>query len=281
MNTLRNGRLFQPGSASWLRLWRALRRSGRVVALGAALALLAPSPGAGQSAADYQALKKEMDLLRQRLTELQKEVDALKARPSAANPAPAPAPALENIVIRLDKAPARGSATAKVMMVEVSDFECPFCGRFFAQTAPQIYKEYVETGKIRQAFVHLPVASHRFAFKAAEAAACASDQGKFWEMHDRLFSNQGALAANLLPGHADALGLNKDAFRSCLDGGKHAADVRSDLAMVNSAGATATPTFFLGTIDPKTRGFKVAKKIVGAKAFQIFKEAIDPLLTAS
>ena len=257
----------------------ALRRcSGLALALGAALALLTSSPSAAQGPVEYQALKKEMELVRQRLDALQKEIDALKAQaPRPANPAPA----LADIVLRLDKAPIRGSETAKVMFVEVSDFECPFCGRYFVQTSPQIQKEYVETGKIRHAFINLPLASHRYAFKAAEAAACAADQGKFWVMHDRLFSNQGALAPNVLPSHADALGLKTDAFKTCLDTGKEAAHVRSDLAMVDSAGATATPTFFIGSIDPTSHNFKVARKIVGAKSFQIFKDAFDTLLAST
>ena len=261
----------RPGSGPALRFRSAL-------ALGLALALLYSSPRAAQSPVEYQALKKEIEALRQRQEALQKEIDALKGQ--APRPAAA-APAVADIVLQLDKAPIRGAETAKLIFVEVSDFECPFCGRYAADTSPQIKKAYVDTGKIRHAFINLPLASHRYAMKAAEAGSCASEQGKFWEMHDRLFSNQGAaLAANRLPGHADALGLNSEAFKSCLDTGKQAAHVRSDLAMADAAGVTATPTFFLGTLDTKSQRLKVAKKIVGAKSFQIFKEAFDTLLAS-
>lgn len=255
------------------------------MALAAALALAATSYVGAQTPADYQALRKEMDLLRERLAVLQKEVDTLKAqRPAqpAAAPAPAPTNPSNDFVLDLSRAPIRGSDSARVTLVEVSDFECPFCGRYFVQTAPQIVKQYVDAGKIRHAFVHLPIASHKYAFKAAEAAACAADQGKFWDMHDRLFSNQGpALAPGLLPDKGVQVGLtNQDLYKSCLESSKHAADIRADMAMVQQHGVTATPTFFLGTLDPKTRHIKVARRIVGAKPFATFQQSLNELLAA-
>ncbi|MBZ5557191.1 MAG: thioredoxin domain-containing protein [Acidobacteriia bacterium] len=259
------------------------RRTGLLVVSLTLGLLTAGAVSAGQSPADYQALRKEMDLLRERLAALQKEVDALKAqRPVTAAPAAAPAPPSNDFVMDLSKAPIRGSESARVTLVEVSDFECPFCGRYFVQTAPQIVRQYVDAGKIRQAYVHLPGAAHRYAFKAAEASVCAADQGKFWEMHDRLFSNQGpALAPELLPGKGPLAGLpNQDLYKSCLDSSKHAADVRADMAMVQQRGVTATPTFFLGTLDPKTRQMKVSRRIVGAKPFATFQQSLDELLAA-
>jgi protein-disulfide isomerase len=249
----------------------------RALAFGMALALLTGSPKAAQTPADYQALKKEMDALRQRLDAMQREIDTLKGQPGQGNPMPPPT----DIVLRLDKAPIRGSESATVALVEVSDFECPFCGRYFHQTAPQIVKDYVESGKIRYAFVNLPLDMHKLAFKAAEAAECAADQGKYWEMHDRLFANQTMLTPAQLPAHAVALALNADRFKACLDTNKHAVDVRNDVAMVQRLGVTATPTFFIGTLDSKTRTLKVVRRIVGAKPMATFQEAIDSLLRTS
>lgn len=259
------------------------------LALPLLAALLCAPVAANQSAADYQALRKEMDLMRERLAALQKEVNELKAQraapPAAAGGAkPAPAPAVvpvDNVVLNLAKAPIRGNESARVALVEVSDFECPFCARYSMQTSAQVVREFVQTGKIRYAFVHLPIASHRNAFKAAEAAMCAGDQGKFWEMRDRLFANQTALARPRLPESATAIGLRVDAFNSCLDSARHAPLVQSDLAMASKLGVSATPTFFIGTIDPKTRSFTATHRIVGAKNFSVFKSALDAALTGA
>jgi protein-disulfide isomerase len=253
-----------------------------LLAVLSALSLSYSAPVGAQSPADYQALRKELDLLRERLAALQKEVNDLKAQravPSGtATTKPAPAAVVtpvENVVMNLARAPMRGSESARVALVEVSDFECPFCARYAMQTSAQVVREFVETGKIRYAFVHLPISSHRNAFKAAEAAMCAGDQGKFWEMRDRLFANQSALARPRLPESAGAIGIRVDAFNACLDGARHAPLVQADLTMASKFGVTATPTFFIGTIDPRTRSFRATHRIVGAKNFSVFKGALD------
>jgi len=250
------------------------------VGLAVVSTLMVASPRA-QSPADYQALRREVDLLRERLTLLQKEVDTLKVERPTVAVSPLPVPAAGDVVLNLAKAPIRGAESARVAMVEVGDFECPFCGRYFAQTAPQILKNYVETGKIRYAFVQMPLAAHRFAFKAGEAAACAADQGKFWEMHDRLFSNQGVLAPQYLPDKANGLVADTATYKTCLESSTHASDIRADQAIAEAAGVRATPTFFIGTLDPKTKLLKNARKIVGAKAYGVFQEALDEVLKTS
>ena len=260
----------------------------RTVALRAAAALSmcvmpVSSTAFAQSATEIQILRLEIEALKQRLSALQQEINALKSQQTrllTRQPAPSttPPPALGNIVLRLDKAPIRGEASARVTLVEISDFECPFCGRYFTQTSSSIVKNYVQGGRIRLAFVNYPIASHRNAFKAAEAGACAADQGKFWEMYDRLFSNQRQLLATTLPTHGAAVGVNADRFRECLDSSAHAADIRNDVTMAQRAGVTATPTFFVGVLDPTTKSFKVSEKIVGAKPYAVFQQALDAAL---
>ncbi len=121
---------------------------------------------------------------------------------------------------------------------------------------------------------------HKYAFKAAEAAQCAAEQGKYFEMHDRLFANQQALAVEQLPEHASAIGLNGGKFKECLDSGKYAAQIRKDLAEGQSAGISGTPTFFLGLTDPKDpKTIKVAKVLRGAQGYSAFQAAIDELLS--
>jgi protein-disulfide isomerase len=108
------------------------------------------------------------------------------------------------VVLSVDGAPSMGNGDAKVTLIEFSDYQCSFCGRHFSQTLPRLMTEYVKTGKVKYVLRDFPLEPiHPLAFKAAEAARCASDQGKYWEMHDRLFSNQQALGPKDLPRHAE------------------------------------------------------------------------------
>ena len=219
--------------------------------------------------------------MRERIAQLQREIDALKARTAAAPTTSGTAqPAIQpvnNVTMNLSRAPFRGSARSKAIMVEVSDFECPFCGRYARDTGPQVLKEYADTNKIGYAFVHLPLPIHKLAPKASEAAACAADQGKFWEMHDLLFARQGnALAPVFLADKGDQIaGFNKAAYKACLDSSKHAAYIQSDMNMVAPFGIRGTPAFFIGTMDPATKIFKANVRIVGAKPFAVFQQALD------
>lgn len=121
---------------------------------------------------------------------------------------------------------------------------------------------------------------HPHAFKAAEAAHCAADQGKYWEMHDRLFAHQRNLTAGELPGHATALGLDLPKFRQCLESGRHTAQVRRDLTDGETAGVRGTPTFFLGVMEASGSTVKVVRVIRGAQPFSAFKATIDAVLAA-
>ena len=110
----------------------------------------------------------------------------------------------------------------------------------------------------------MPLENHAHAFKAAEAARCAGEQGKFWLYHDRLFANQQNLEVDQLKRHAADLGLASSAFDACLDGGKLAPQVREDLLAAQTHGVTATPTFFIN-----------GRPLSGAQPFDAFKRVID------
>lgn len=219
-------------------------------------------------------LKQEIDALRSRVDAQQKQIDELKAQ----RPTGQALPSLESIQLKVDKAPIRGNARSRVVLVEVSDFECPFCGRHVRQTAPLIQKDYVESGKIRHVFVNFPLASHRNAFKAAEAGLCANDQGKFWELHDRMFANQTQLAPPLLAPLVTAAGLQSEPWRACLESSRKRDQVSSDQSMASAAGVSATPTFFVGILDAKSGGVTVTERIVGAKPYAVFQRALDDAL---
>jgi protein-disulfide isomerase len=123
-------------------------------------------------------------------------------------------------------------------------------------------------------------AIHPHAFKAAEAAHCAGDQGKYWEMHVLLFANQRALSADDLPRHAGTLGLDGPRFRACLDKATYAEAVRRDLAEGLKAGVRGTPMFFLGVIEDGNK-VRITRVIRGAQPADAFRAAIDAMLTGA
>jgi len=164
------------------------------------------------------------------------------------------------------KGPSRGPASAKVTIVEFSDFQCPFC-----QRAEVTVKEVLLTygDKIRLVYRDFPLPNHPLAPKAAEAAHCADEQGKYWEMHERLFSS-GKLEVPDLKQHAKELGLDAGKFDQCLDSGAKAAVVEANRAAGSKAGVNGTPAFFIN-----------GRILSGAQPLSEFKKVIDRELTRS
>jgi protein-disulfide isomerase len=138
--------------------------------------------------------------------------------------------------------PAKGPATAPVTIVEFSDFQCPFCGQL-TPTLEQVKAKYGD--KIRIVFRQYPLPFHQNAQKAAEAALCANEQGKFWEFHDYMFKNQNALGVDQLKAKAAELGLNADSFGKCVDSGKTATAIQTDIKEGSAAGVSGTPALFI------------------------------------
>ena len=162
-----------------------------------------------------------------------------------------------------------GDPDAKVTIVEFSDFECPFCGRFYTQTLPQLKEEYFDTGKVKLVYRDFPLSFHPQAQPAAEAAECANEQDKFWEFHDKIFDNQSSMSTTNYKQWAADLGLDTEQFNSCLDDGKYRAEVQADFSAGQAAGVSGTPTFFIN-----------GQKIVGAQPFSVFKQIIDAELAS-
>ncbi|MBI4361832.1 MAG: DsbA family protein, partial [Euryarchaeota archaeon] len=186
-----------------------------------------------------------------------------------------PAPTRALVQPSPDDDPSKGSPQAKVTIIEFSDFQCPFCARWFTDTYPQILRDYVDTGKARLVYRDLPLESiHPNALPAAEAAECADEQGKFWDYHDALFRNQGTWAG--LPGAKDYFKqlaadqkLNAQTFAKCLDESKYREEVLNDLKDAQAAGATGTPAFYIN-----------GRKIDGAQPYAVFQRTIEEALKA-
>lgn len=161
------------------------------------------------------------------------------------------------------KGPSRGPADAKVTIVEFSDFQCPFCSRA-EESVEQVMTAYA--GKVRIFYRHYPLSFHPFAAKAAEAAACADEQGKFWDYHHTLFKNQQKLAVPDLKEHAASVGLDAAKFAECLDSGKMKATIDADLAEGTKSGVSGTPAFFInGVFLNGAQPFEAFDKVIKAE----------------
>ena len=239
------------------------------------LTLLYAQVGFTQSTEELKSLRKELEALKQGQITIQKELQEIKNLLGGRQAPPQP----QDVVLNVDDHPYKGDKNTKLTLIEFSDYQCPFCSRHFRETLPQIESDYIKTGKVKYVFRNLPIESiHKEAFKAAEAANCAGEQGKYWEMHDRLFANQNALGLKDLSKHAETLGLDLPKFQQCLDSGREAAKIRKDMADGQKAGVQGTPTFFLGLTEPNGTEVKALRMITGAQPYNNFKEAIESLL---
>lgn len=158
--------------------------------------------------------------------------------------------------------PTKGPASAPVTIIEYADYQCPFCSRALP-TLKQVEERY--QGKVRFVFRDFPLTPlHPLAGKAAEAGLCADDQGKFWPMHDRIFSDASKLGVDDLKKHAADLGLDTASFATCLDSGKHTATWQKSLQEGQGYGLSGTPSFFIN-----------GRLVVGARPFDTFAQVID------
>ncbi|MCU1268427.1 MAG: protein-disulfide isomerase DsbG-like protein [Acidobacteria bacterium] len=262
---------------------RICRAAVSLALLMALLPGLARSQNPPKPTDEQQEIRREIRELRQGQEAIQKELQEIKRillAKEGADPARPPRP--ENISI--GGRPFRGNQNARVVLIEFSDYQCPFCGRFYRDTLPQVDKDYIGAGKIKYVFNNLPLEElHSSAFRAAQAVECAFDQGKFWELHNRLFANQNALATSDLATQAKAAGLDVAQFSQCLDSGKTSAAVRAGIGVAESIGIQATPTFVVGLVDPKnpdTNNIKILSMIGGAHPYPVFKAALEKALAA-
>jgi len=177
--------------------------------------------------------------------------------------------------VKADLARIQGSPTAPIWVIEVSDFQCPFCKQWHDETYQKLRDEFVRTGKVRLAYVNFPLAQHSHALPAAEAAMCAGAQGKFWEMHDALFTSQSKWEALPSPAPffeslARGAGVDVARWRQCVESGKMKPLILADQDRARLAGAASTPSFMIGD-----------KLLVGAQPIENLRSAIDSALAKS
>lgn len=211
--------------------------------------------------ADHEALRAELEELRKLILVPQK----LTVEPS-------------ETVVTISGSPFKGNPTAAVVVVEFSDYQCPYCARHATDVLPKIERDYLSTGRVKYVLLDFPLETvHPDAIRAHEAALCAGEQNRYWEMHDLLLADQRRFTRKGLANIAKRVGLDLRRFGSCVDGHRFQPAVRAIVDAGKEAGATGTPTFFVGV--PSLDGRVFAKSIIrGAQPFETFKRVIDDLL---
>jgi len=187
-----------------------------------------------------------------------------------------------DVVIDVSNNPALGVDTAIPTLIEFSDYECPYCIRHFRTTYPQIESDYIRTGKIRYVFRDLPIAdNHPMAIRAHEAAHCADEQHKFWDLHPKLFSAPGTHDPASLEARAKEAGLDLAAFRECISSGRTTAGIQASVDLAEKLGADGTPMFFVGLRDLATNRVRVLDTLSGAQPYSAFQRMLDEAIAES
>jgi protein-disulfide isomerase len=189
-------------------------------------------------------------------------------------------PVLPDSPIPIDDSMRLGSPSAPIVLVEYSDIQCGFCGRFARNVLPELKQRLIDTGSVQLVFRHLPLSNHALAPKAAEALECARSQGRFWEMHERLFAERADLTNDGLRNHATTLALDAEAFDACLTGGRYGAKVKADALEASSLSIRATPTFLLGTLLQSDQVRPVVR-YTGLQSFDTLSDAVTELRRSS
>lgn len=195
---------------------------------------------------------------------------ASSAPAAATTPASFDSTAANALLSRADAGRIQGDTAAPVWIVEVSDFQCPYCKRWHDETYSALKKEFIDAGVVRMAYVNLPLGQHEHAMAAAQVAMCASAQGKFWPVHDALFRSQDTWtpmpqdkAVAMFDSIALASGVNAGEYRRCRDSNVMERIIIADKSRAVSAGVNSTPSFFIGR-----------ETIAGAAPIDAFRAAI-------
>jgi protein-disulfide isomerase len=233
---------------------------------------------------DVQQLKTQQQLILDRLDELKKLLNSRRGDN------PQPAIKLPD-TIGVDGERFRGEATATVAIIEYGDIECPFCRHFKQDIYPRIFDDYIKTGKARFYYRDMPLTFHEHALPAARAEHCAGEQGKFWEMHDSLFTDKpgmigpggrkAVLTQSDIDERARTLAIDTAKLDDCIASTRYADLIKRNSDEAAKMNIEGTPTFLIGTIGPNGNIVSVKKPLVGAQSFEVFKSAIDPLLSAA
>jgi protein-disulfide isomerase len=251
--------------------------------LACILAALAPQQVTGQDASDIHAVLRRVEMLEATQLRVLRELESIstqladgrKVAPAGLLRGSPPPPAIPSSAQSISDVATKGSRDAPVVLIEYSDFQCPYCGQFARRILPEIEKRYVSTGKLRVVFRHMPLqAIHPQAVMAAETAECARQQGKFWPVHDALFADQHFDETSLVE-KARTNGVDIEQFSECVRG-NGGVKVKADLAAARAMGLAVTPTFLIGR--DVGGAVKVEQILTGLREVDVFTSAIESLL---
>ncbi len=248
-----------------------------------ALIMCAGATGAcqAQTAGGSQDLRQEVEELKKNQEALQEELNELKA-------------ILEPVLARLPRpfrpqevsvagSPSMGEESADLVLVEFSDLQCPFCVRYYDETFPKIMENFIETGKVRYVAREFPLSRiHPQAQRASEAALCAGEQDKYWELRAKIFANRQNLSESEVEGYAKEVGVDLEPWKACMETDHYREQVEKDLRDVQKLGITGTPSFVIGRAGTGgADSFLATKLLQGAVPYEQFEAAINDLLTKS
>jgi protein-disulfide isomerase len=168
-----------------------------------------------------------------------------------------------------------GRSDAPLTLLEFTDYQCPFCRRFQAETWPLLKKNYIDTGKLRFIVRDLPLQFHSAARPAAEAAHCAAEQGKFWEMHHALLTGDDPLVAGGIERRAKALGLDTERLQACIKANRYESAIARNIAAADALNIHGTPAFVIGRM---ANGGLEGQLVEGAQPYDEFNAALKQLL---
>jgi len=181
----------------------------------------------------------------------------------------------EKVEVSINAGASLGKNDAPLVLVEFTDYQCPFCKRFYDNTFPELKKQYIDSGKLRFISRNLPLKFHKNAESAALAAACANDQNKYWKMRKFLFSDPNKLEPDNITIYAKQSGLNMESFNTCMTKRLHSQTIQKDIAAARAVGVSGTPSFVLAKNDGD---IVEGEKIIGAQPFSILNDKIQRLL---
>ena len=208
------------------------------------------------------------------------QVVILYRQPRPPDVPPPVADAPKDFQIDLVDFPVTGSADAKVVILEFSDYQCPFCARHATTVLPELKERYIDPGLVRYAMANNPLDIHPDAKPLAHLAMCAGEQGKYWEAHDRLFSSERPDSKSAVSVLAAEHTLDRSQLDRCLqEDGKTRGIFERDRDLVRRLGFTGTPSFAVGRIERGNR-LRVERVITGAVGVKVFTEVLDEMLEA-
>ena len=211
--------------------------------------------------------------------ELEEIRNLLRERTPRTNATTRPAvPAVDSVNVRGE--PFRGTNAARVAIIEYSDFDCSYCGRYARDIFPRLNEDYIKPGKLRYFFRDLPEPNETNSWFKARAARCAGDQGKFWELHDLLFSAQLAAEKDVVS-LAETLGLNMENFNACLSTERYLINIERSVAGAKRMGIFGTPAFLIGAMSDDGDFVKVRRVMVGAESYASIKGVLDELIASA